>query len=132
MGKGGPCRLWASPDSNPANAGSSYWCGEHCAGGGAGQDSHMSKTGWLGLPLGVTFNKTSMVYARMQSWQKPEGAILYSILFYSILFYSSSTCFLAPRCRPHAAAPCSPLWPCHACRMLRHTGWCCDCAVTVL
>ena len=80
MGKGGPCRLWASPDSNPANAGSSYWCGEHCAGGGAGQDSHMSKTGWLGLPLGVTFNKTSMVYARMQSWQKPEGAILYSIL----------------------------------------------------
>ena len=75
MGKGGPCQLWASPDSNPANAGSSYWCGEYCGGGGAGEDSHMSKTGWLGLPLGVTFNRSSMVYERMQQWADPVGAI---------------------------------------------------------
>ena len=38
----------------------------------------MSKTGWLGLPLGVTFNKTSKIFARMQSWKKPEGAILHA------------------------------------------------------
>eukprot|EP01043_Picozoa_sp_COSAG02_P023898 COSAG02_NODE_1290_length_13442_cov_6.479125_7_plen_555_part_00 len=78
MGTGGPCKLWASPDSNPANAGSSYWCGEHCAGGGAGQDSAMSRTGWLGLPLGVTFNSSSDVYARMQRWKTPEGAIVHA------------------------------------------------------
>lgn len=75
MGAGGPCKLWASPDSNPAHAGSSYWCGEYCAGGGAGEDSQMSKTGWLGLPLGVTFNQSSAVYHRMQSWKSPIGAI---------------------------------------------------------
>jgi hypothetical protein len=62
MGTGGPCKLWASPDSDPSKAGSSYWCGAHCAGGGAGLDSHMSKTGWLGLPLGVSFNHSSAVY----------------------------------------------------------------------
>ena len=78
MGSGGPCKLWASPDSDPSKAGSSYWCGEHCAGGGAGEDSAMSKTGWLGLPLGVTFNKSSAVFARMQRWSKPEGAVVHA------------------------------------------------------
>ena len=78
MGTGGPCKLWASPDSNPANAGSSYWCGEYCAGGGAGEDSAMSRTGWLGVPLGVTFNSSSAVYARMQGWKSPKGAVVHA------------------------------------------------------
>jgi hypothetical protein len=98
-------RLVPHTDSDPAKAGSSYWCGksvfsvplcsqtrmfaktgseklektrlyrcgEYCAGGGAGQDSAMSKTGWLGLPLGVTFNRSSAVYARMQGWKSPTA-----------------------------------------------------------
>ena len=44
LGSGGPCKLWASWDSNPDNNGKSYWCGDHTGGGGAGLDSHMSKT----------------------------------------------------------------------------------------
>ena len=98
-------RLVPHTDSDPAKAGSSYWCGksvfsvplcsqtrmfaktgseklekrrlyrcgEYCAGGGAGQDSAMSKTGWLGLPLGVTFNRSSAVYERMQGWKSPTA-----------------------------------------------------------
>ena len=77
MGTGGPCALWASCDSDPTKAGSSYWCGEYCGGGGAGEDSHMSKTGWLGLPLGVTFNRTSEVFARMQNWKSAKGCVQY-------------------------------------------------------
>ena len=76
--QGGPCALWASCDSDPKNAGASYWCGENCAGGGAGEDSHMSKTGWLGLPLGVSFNQSSKVFARMQSWKSAKGAIVHA------------------------------------------------------
>ena len=70
--------MWASCDSDPKNAGASYWCGENCAGGGAGEDSHMSKTGWLGLPIGVTFNQSSEVYARMQRWKSAKGAIVHA------------------------------------------------------
>ena len=77
IGHGGPCKLWASPDSNVNKAGSSYWCGKYCAGGGAGQDSQMSKAGWLGLPLGLTLNNTSAAYKRMQRWLDPVGAIVH-------------------------------------------------------
>ena len=72
-GCGGPCALWSSVDSDASKAGCSYWCGENCGGGGAGLDSHMSKTGWLGIPLGVTLNKSSAAWARMQRWKHPSG-----------------------------------------------------------
>lgn len=44
MGTGGPCALWASPDSDAAKRGSSYWCGAHLTGsGGSGEDSRMGR-----------------------------------------------------------------------------------------
>ena len=38
----------------------------------------MSRTGWLGVPLGVTFNSSSAVYARMQGWKNPKGAVVHA------------------------------------------------------
>jgi hypothetical protein len=74
-----------------------YRCGEYCAGGGAGQDSAMSKTGWLGLPLGVTFNRSSAVYARMQGWKSPTAGemreALERVFSMQLPFCVSSECF---------------------------------------
>ena len=79
LGCGGPCKLWASWDSDPANAGCQYWCGDignasiHGCGGGP-YEAAMSRDGWLGIPVGVTFKNNSHVWQRMQHWRQPDSA----------------------------------------------------------
>ena len=34
--------------------------------------------GWLGIPLGITFNASSEVYRRMQGWSTAEGAVVHA------------------------------------------------------
>jgi hypothetical protein len=77
MGQGGPCALWGSCDSDPANVGASYWCGDLVAGGGAGFDHEMSQ-GFLSLPMGVTYNTTKPELAHFANWTDARGAIVHA------------------------------------------------------
>ena len=77
MGQGGPCALWASCDSDPANSGASYWCGEHASGGGAGNDRQMAG-GSLSIPLGVTYNTTKPELKHFADWTDARGAVVHA------------------------------------------------------
>lgn len=85
LGCGGPCKHWGSWDSNPDNAGCQYWCGDignpniHGCGGGP-FEAAMSKDGWLGVPIGVTFRKQSKVRNRMQYWRQPAVGVAQMIV----------------------------------------------------
>jgi hypothetical protein len=75
--QGGPCALWGSCDSDPANAGASYWCGDLVAGGGAGFDHEMSR-GALSLPMGVTYNTTKPELLHFADWTDARGAVVHA------------------------------------------------------
>lgn len=90
MGQGGPCALWGSVDSDPANTGASYWCGDLVAGGGAGND-HQMASGSLSIPLGVTYNTTKPELQHFRDWADARGAVVHAWMNGGV---STKTCFL--------------------------------------
>ena len=90
MAQGGPCALWGSVDSDPANTGASYWCGDLVAGGGAGND-HQMASGSLSIPLGVTYNTTKPELQHFRDWADARGAVVHAWMNGGV---STKTCFL--------------------------------------
>jgi hypothetical protein len=69
VGTGGVCgALWGTNEP-------SYWCSNSSAGGWAEVDQQAATLGQLNLPIGMTFNQTSMIGIRMNHWTTNQSAV---------------------------------------------------------
>ena len=72
-GTGGPVALWQG--GIDGERGWSYWGGNCCDGGGAGQDASYFKRGNLGMPMGMLWNATSPApLPNFAAWVLPPRA----------------------------------------------------------
>jgi hypothetical protein len=66
-GSGGPCAVWRG--GIRAEVGWSYWCSNNSAGGGAGQDQSYMMNGYLGLPMGMVWNRAAPELPHFSAWK---------------------------------------------------------------